>query len=387
MLFRSDNSWRGVLSLGEEELPFIFTLQQTGGRLLAKIINGKETIAVDDVTVVEDSIFIKLPVYDSEIKGLYYPDSAISGYWYNYAKGTGYKIPFRAEYGTAIRFPLSPYDSLSSVEGIWEVIFNPNTEETYMAIGKFEQKGTRLCGTFLTEKGDYRYLEGAVADNNLSLSCFDGAHAFLFKAKLNEQNRLEGTFWSGIHCKENWVAKRNENFELQNPDSLTFLKKGYDKLAFSFPDLAGKMVSLSDDKYKSKVVVVQIMGSWCPNCADETAFLAGIYDKYRENGLEVIALAYERTAGFQKAKDNVQRHKAHFKAQYDFLIAGTSNKEKAAETLPMLNRLLSYPTTIFIDKNQNVRRIHTGFYGPGTGGRYNMFVEDFTAYIEKLLDE
>jgi len=61
-------------------------------------------------------------------------------------------------------------------------------------------------------------------------------------------------------------------------------------------------VSLSDPKYKNKAVIVQIMGSWCPNCMDESAYLSKVYKQYNKQGLEIIALAYERTSDAERAK-------------------------------------------------------------------------------------
>ncbi|MCC6691208.1 MAG: TlpA family protein disulfide reductase [Bacteroidia bacterium] len=276
--------------------------------------------------------------------------------------------------------------------GKWEITFSPNTSDEYKGIGLFEHTNKfsqHVTGTILTETGDYRYLEGAaVNDTTLYLSCFDGAHAFVFSAKMKSDNTLHGDFYSGSHWHEKWQAKRNDKFELRNPDSLTFLKTGYSKLEFSFPDLSGNNVSLSDTKYKNKVVIVQIMGSWCPNCMDETKFLSTFYEQHKAAGLEVIALAYERTGDVKKAISNVQRVIKKFNCNYDALIAATSSdNKKASETLPMLNKIMSFPTTIFIDKKGNVRKIYTGFSGPATGSYYEKYVDDINAFVGKLLKE
>jgi len=53
----------------------------------------------------------------------------------------------------------------------------------------------------------------------------------------------------------------------------------------------------------------------------------------------------------------------------------------------MLNKVVSYPTTIFIDKKGKVRKIHTGFNGPATGDKYIAFKEDFESFVEMLLGE
>src|SRR5690606_34823515 len=111
------------------------------------------------------------------------------------------------------------------------------------------------------------------------------------------------------------------------------------------------------------------------------------YNSYKEKGLEVVALCFETSNDFEKAKKNVVAHKNHFKANYDFLIAGTANTKSASAALPMLNKVMSFPTTIFIDKKGVVRKVYTGFYGPSTGNYHIQYLEQTTSFIEKLLAE
>jgi peroxiredoxin len=84
--------------------------------------------------------------------------------------------------------------------------------------------------------------------------------------------------------------------------SLPFLKEGYKKLDFSFPGINGKQVSLSDDKYKGKVVIVEIIGTWCPNCTDQTVFLSPWFNKNHGRGVEAIALGFEQKDSLEYAK-------------------------------------------------------------------------------------
>jgi len=137
------------------------------------------------------------------------------------------------------------------------------------------------------------------------------------------------------------------------------------------------MVSLEDERFKNKVVLVQIMGSWCPNCLDESKFYA------------VIALAFEYAKTKEKAFNSIKRLTNRIGLTYPVLLAqyGTSDKEEAQKKLPMLNHVLSYPTTIFIDKKGAVRKIHTGFNGPATGEKYEVFKKEFDAFVKGLLAE
>ena len=374
--------WHASLNIGPETLPFQFELNRDADPFV-RIINGSERILAENVSISGDSIVIDIPVFLSEIRGKFDNDNQITGYWHNISRGADYKIPFFAEMGKKERFEASYSDK--NFAGNWEVDFSPGTDDHYKALGVFTQAGNKVEGTFLTETGDYRYLEGVATGDSLFLSCFDGAHAFLFKAGISETNTLAGSFWSGKHWLEPWEASRNEEFALIHPDSLTYLNEGYEKLAFSFPDLNGNMVSLSDEKFQDKVVIVQILGSWCPNCMDETAYLAELYDKYHEQGLEIVGLTFEKKHESEHARLAVEKLKSHFGAGYDFLMAGPASKKKAAEALPMLNHIVSFPTTVFMDRNGDITKIRTGFNGPGTGSVYEEYVSSTNAFVEMLL--
>lgn len=391
--------WNGALKLNDTtSLYFYFDILPTKQPTI-EIYNAEEVITVNEVTMTNDSLFFRMPVFDSEFRVKRYTDSLV-GNWINHARTSKNVIPFKG-----IKIATKPVSRCmcKPFAGKWEVDFSPNDSvDHYKAVGIFRNPGCwdLIYGTFLTETGDYRYLSGAVypmpyyrdhkiagTDTIMEISCFDGSHAFYFKAKKKADGTMEGDFYSGAHWHEKWIAKRNDSFGLRNADSLTFLKPGYKKMDFTFPNVDGKKISLSDAKYKNKVVIVQLMGSWCPNCMDETAFLAELQKKYKSKGVEVIALAFEKTADLTKATDNVKRLKSRFNADYEFLITGKTGKEAAAQALPMLNQVMAFPTTIYIDKKGNVRKIYTGFSGPGTGDYYKKYVEETTAFIEQLLKE
>ena len=159
------------------------------------------------------------------------------------------------------------------------------------------------------------------------------------------------------------------------------------RIDFEFPDAEGRPLSLKDERFKDKVVVVQIMGSWCPNCMDETRFLAPWYKQNRERGVEVVGLSFERSARLEDAAPLMRRMAERYEVSYAILHAGSSDKATAARSLPMLNHIMSFPTTIFIDRKGRVRQIHTGFSGPSTGVYYDTYVEEFNRFMDKLLAE
>ncbi|MCH8302506.1 MAG: TlpA family protein disulfide reductase, partial [Proteobacteria bacterium] len=186
---------------------------------------------------------------------------------------------------------------------------------------------------------------------------------------------------------QNWSAVRNEYAQLPDSFQRTFLKPGYDTFEFEFPDPDGVTVSLADEKYDGKVVLVMIAGTWCPNCNDEARFMAPLHKEYRDQGLEVVALLFEHFEEHEVAAEQVRRFREKFDIEYDTLIAGISDKIEAARVLPALSAVLAYPTTIFIDRGGRVRQIHTGFSGPGTGEHYEELQQEFRDLITTLLAE
>lgn len=379
-------SWRMELELGEGTvLPFLFDLSKDSLGYSILVLNGDERITVRDIVRRGDTLLIRMPLFDSEFKGLVKADGSVSGGWHNYLKGPNYVIPFTARPDRTSRFdPVRP--EKDDVSGTWEVHFSPGAPEGYPAIGLFEQTGGSVTGTFGTETGDYRFLEGAFSGDSLLLSCFDGSHAFLFKARM-VNDTLQGRYWSGTHWQEPWFAIRNPSFKLRDPDSLTFLKEGYAMADFSFPDLSGNMVSPKDPQYQGKVLMVQVMGSWCPNCVDETRLLGEMFAEFHARGLEVIAIAFEKYDDPEHAREQLRRFASGLSVAYPILYAGKANKEEASGKLPFLDHVMSYPTCIFIDRTGKVRRIRTGFYGPGTGVHYENYVRNLRSYLDGLLTE
>ncbi|MFK7904636.1 MAG: TlpA disulfide reductase family protein [Chitinophagales bacterium] len=383
-----EGRWRGTIGLGSEDLPFNFDItEKDDGKLKMTIINAQERIEVEDITFTDDSVYIKLPVFDSEFKGKWHP-MRIIGEWHNYAKGDDYKLSFYARHNDSTRFDMRTVnDPTADLDGRWEGMFIAKDRSGKDdAIGEFKQDGEWIGGTFMTPTGDYRYLEGLVIGNEMNLSVFDGAHAFLFKADLREDGDLVGTFWSGNHYVADMHFSRGDTATLIDPNKMTKLKAGYDKFASSFTNLDGKQVTLEEEKFKGKVTILQIMGTWCPNCMDETVFYSDIYKTYKDQGLEVVALAYEKADKLKDAKPQLERYKKRFDVQYDMLYAGKATKAAASESLPMLDEVKSFPTTVFIDRNGQVRRIHTGFSGPATI-EYENFVKEFKSFVEELLKE
>ena len=375
--------WRGELVAQENTIPFNFEVDKTDGSYSIKLINGNEKLDIDAVDILGDSLFFNMHIFDISIKAKIYKDSLVGSYIKNYADN--YILPFRAVHGKKGRF--DQMNSSDKFDGTWETVFTDNSGKETDAVGIFKKEDSLLIGTFLTKTGDYRFLDGYTVKDTMYLFTFDGNHIFRFKAFVENDSLLKGEYWSGKTGYKTFVSQKNDTVELPDPNSLTYLKEGYDSIDFSFPDLDGNLTSLKNDKYKDKIVILQILGTWCPNCMDETRFLSEWYKKNSSRGVEIIGLAYEVKPDFDYAKNRVLTMKQKMDVPYDFLIAGTSTTESASASLPMLNKVISFPTSIIIDKKGKVRRIHTGFNGPATGIFYERFVEDFNEFMNELINE
>jgi peroxiredoxin len=174
---------------------------------------------------------------------------------------------------------------------------------------------------------------------------------------------------------------------LPDVKKLSFLKPGFDRIDFKLPTTSGEQISLQDERFKNKVIVIELMGSWCPNCLDESRYLAPFYKKYKDKGVEVIGIAFENSPDIAIAGPKINNFQKKIDITYPLLFAGTAEDKTIEKVLPMLSKMNGYPTTFIIDKKGIVREIHTGFSGPGTGKYYADWISDFEHTIQSLLAE
>lgn len=376
--------WTGELSLADNvALPFSLFYDDKNKHLI--IINGEEEIVLESLEARGDSSVFSFSSFNSLLVFKNTGKKTISGYFYNKDRKTKGKIPFRAKFSRK-RLKFKKTTTAHDVSGRWKTSFSAFKEDEYPAIGVFQQNDRgRVSGTFLTETGDYRYLAGEMTGNKLTLSCFDGSHAFLFTAQLINNN-LAGTFYSGSHWRTNWIAQRNEEFQLTDPYELTYLKHGAE-IKFSKPQTSGQNYTYPNQELKGKVVIIQLIGTWCPNCLDETNYFKELYSNYHEEGLEIIAIGYEAQDNFSDQAKRIINYVEKKNIPYPVLVGGIASKELAAKDFDMLNNITSFPTSIFINRQGEVVLIHTGFNGPGTGEIYRNYVNETNKLIERLLVE
>jgi len=384
----TSGKWRGCLIRNDEiSIPFIFEIESNQSGIVMNIINAEDTIRVNNFSVIGDSVLITLPFFDAEFM-VKVSATKMQGRWTRHLPKGNTSMPFEAS------IKQTRFDELHKIapnlNNTWDVkFFDTAFKDSSDAIGKFQSTQTNITGTFLTSTGDYRFLEGVFDGEKIRLSTFDGSHAYLVIADFNPQNNRisNGVFYSGLSNKEFWKANFNPKASLPDAEKLTFLTQGFESIAFNFPDLNNNPITLEDARFKGKVVLLQIMGSWCPNCLDESKLMTSIYQQYQSKGLEIIGLCFEKSEDINIVKKNISNFKSQLNITYPLVIAGNTQKGSVNKALPMLANFVAFPTLIIIDKKGKVRNIHTGYSGPATGIYFTEFKNHFIATLENYLNE
>ena len=379
--------WQVNLDVGSEtervDLPFWLRLtQEANGTPVAQVINGPEQIRLGPVIWEKNRLQVQIPHYASTLSLELTDDhSAMKGDW---RKRRGKEktaiVPARAE-----RRETPSWENPTVFLGRWSVRF-ADSEDKAIAVIQPSENDNGVNATFLTTTGDYRYLQGGVIGGELTLSCFDGAHAFLFKMRL-VNDELKGVFYSGNWYQVSWDAVLDPSASLPDAFQQTQWTQQVPLASLSFPDLSGDLKSLSDPDYAGDCRIIELFGSWCPNCHDAGQYLSELDEKYGDRGLSILGLAFELTGEFEADAEQVRRFAKRNRTQYPLLIAGTADKQEATQQFKLLDQVRSFPTMIFLDRSGQVKAIYTGFSGPATGQAHEQLRRRFEAIIEKTLSQ
>jgi thiol-disulfide isomerase/thioredoxin len=383
------STWRAWFDLPDGPLPFGLELEHEGETWTGFLVNGKGRVPIDVVTWDGQELLLELSAYDSRIRATLDGDGkSMLGEWEK-VRGPDKvaRLPFHALRGQHDRFPMVARAVLpKNVGGRWAVQFSSDEQH---AVGVFEQAvgSHEVTGTFLTHTGDYRWLAGCVDGNVLQLSCFDGGHAFLFRAEIQADGSLDGTFHSGDWWSETWTARRDDEVQLDDAFEQTSWTERPSLANLVFPDLNGHLRSLAEPEFAGRGYVLQVFGSWCPNCHDETKYLVELHERYAGRGLSIIGLAFELTGEFERDREQVEIFRRRYGVPYPTFLVGTSVKKQATQAFGYVDFVRSFPTTIFMRPDGTVKAVHSGFVGAATGAEHQKLREEFELLIDELLSE
>jgi peroxiredoxin len=405
--FPAEGVWRGEFTVDGEAIPFNFEVKGKDARgATVTLLNGtrRDDFVVERVS--DDTISVPMNTYDAALLIRIVDGKHLTGEYQDLVpnrKGAR-NIPFTAEHGKDWLFvePGKDVAPEADLSGKWSLTQadkssisvggRPEKNATELAnrrnqVALLQQKGNYLGGVIMTAVGDTRELEGTVQGNRFWLSHFSGPSPRLIKGTIDEDGNIQGAFGSGIYDVVKFEGQKDANAELADPYKLTYLKDGQSSIGFTFPGLDGKPVSLSDEKYKGKVVIVEIIGTWCPNCTDQTRFLAPWFKQNQHRGVEAIAVAFEQEDDFAYFQKTLGKFKSFFDIRYDIAFGGIADKKVATEKLKGLNYMAAFPTTFIIDRKGEVREIYTGYTGTITGKYYEDYVAKFNRVLDELIAE
>lgn len=258
--------YRAVLRLPGGEAPFGLEVAKERQQYVLYLTNSTERTRVSNVQVANRELTAVFPGYENSLRAKLHRDGLEGSVTLIKAGGKEQVIPFEATLGETYRFYPQASTDNADVAGRWEATFTNEAGKTSKAILLLEQQHDRVTGTAMTPTGDHRFLEGQVRGEELQLSTFAGGLAYLYRLEVGSSGELDGEYWQGLASHEKVTARRNDAATLAGAGQQTTMRNAAKRLDFTFPDAGGKQVSLSDERFRGKVVLVTLGGSWCPNC-------------------------------------------------------------------------------------------------------------------------
>ena len=371
--------WRAVLDLAGAPLPFGLRIERAGSGWRGQLCNATKCQRFSKVRVEGDSIVFENADYAATIKAALRGDSLI-GYYHNVGSNGPRTIPFRAARGL---WPITR--APASLVGRWDATYFQDLG-TSPRVFEFRNGSAGIEGTLISSTSDYGPFSGTVSADSFAIGYFDGSFVYLITGKVHGDT-LRGIFHAGLRTQTRWQAVRSTGApHLKPPTELTSADTSA-PFRFRFPDLRGRLVGNDDPRFKGKVVLVDIFGTWCPTCHEGTPELIRLYRRYRGRGLEMVGLAFEVSGDSAVDRPLVRRYRDKFRIPFPLLLAGRSDVEAIEAALPQLRGAGAFPTIIFLDRDGRVRRVHAGFHGLAAGAQHQRQVREFEEEIERLLNE
>jgi len=372
-------SWRAALDLAGGPLPFILEIREERGGLGGKICNGPSCTDLSGITRQGDSVVLELADYAATISVRHRGDSLV-GTYRNVGNRGPRAIPFRAGRG---RWPTPAVPR--ALLGSWDATFTSDGRSS-PRVFEFRKGVMGLEAIYLANSGDYGLFWGGAAatGDSFHVAHFDGAFVYMITGRLTGDT-LRGLFHAGARTQTSYVAVRSTGKpHLFAPTELTRADTLH-PFRFAFPDLDGRLVTNQDPRFRNKVVVIDIFGTWCPTCHDAAPSLVRLDRDFHDRGVELVGLAYEVSGDSTIDNPLIRRFRDKFQIPYLLLRAGINVVEATAASLPQLSGFTAYPTTIFLGRDGRVKEVYAGFRGPTTGAQHSKQVEDMRRIVERLL--
>jgi thiol-disulfide isomerase/thioredoxin len=383
-----DGLWDAVVVVGQAEIPFRFEISGQGSNLTGCFFEGEKRIGSTSGKYTEGKLQLDYEFLNATLIATLIGETLEGSYRYHRKNGREY--PFHARRHSASRDPHTA--NFPQIGGDWEMKLvgedknatkDPRTALSWKLY--LHQSGSEVRGSILRVDGDTGTLTGAWQGDSLVLSHFAGERPVLFEAKLQP----DGTLDILLNKQNQYLAARADDARAKgipappDPSQYTTVKDPAEPFHFRFPDIDGRLHSDTDAEFKNKVVVLAIGGTWCPNCRDEAPFLVDLYHRYHAQGLEIVGLNFEAAGDLAEDKPRIQSFVEEFSVPYPILYAGAISEVK--EKFPQIANFGAYPTTIYLDRDGCVARIHAGFASGATGDAHVALQGEVDELVQRLL--
>ncbi len=375
--------WNGVVYLqNQDEVALKLELKVEGEQVVGTILNGDERVTSTSGSFDGFKLKLNFDYYDAVLEGDFARREiigALTRTWRQQKLVRNFKM---WKGGEKMIVPAATEGK--DLSGEWGMKVGEGDKQRLWRL-LLTQKDGALTGTILTPSGDWGTMTGEFAYGKMQITRFDVINARLLRAQLNAQGQLEGAVDLGQgEAPRKMIAERvsatapvaTQNTKVKNPT---------EPFKFSGIDLTGKPIDSTDPRFKNKVILIEISGTWCPNCYDEAPLLKDLYARYQSQGLEVVGLSFEYTGDTKRDLEQVKIFNQKHGISYLMLLGGSTENDDVAKKLPQLVNFGAYPTTIFIGRDGLVKKIHAGFDGPATGERHTRLKAEFEETVKALL--
>jgi peroxiredoxin len=383
-----EGRWDASVTINNVVIPFRLDIAGKGDKLTGTLYNGDQTQTTTSAKLENGSVTLNFDHYLTKIIA-----TARDGKLEGKVQGRFEREKYIGDYPFQAKRYVAPSATdeanVPSIGGLWEIPYeSPKGEKAWRLIVR--QNGAEVSASILRVDGDTGSLTGTYKDGKFVVSHFDASRPLLLEITPTKEGTLTLRQNGAYTAKGNLTAYRPEVARakgLPEPASFTThttVRDPKEPFKFSFPDTNGKLVSNTDERFKNKVIIAVVTGTWCPNCHDEAQYLVQLHKKYRDKGLEIVALDFEEP----EQQDELARAKAFinkYGVEYPYLIAGAP--AEMWEKVPQAVNLNTWPATFFIGRDGLVKLIHSGFAAPASGEFHRQLKEEFTATVERLLAE
>ncbi|MGH6827592.1 MAG: TlpA family protein disulfide reductase [Rhizomicrobium sp.] len=391
-----DGRWDAVLSRNGTEIPFRLDIKGEGPTLKGVFYNGFTPYdGTTGASFHDGKLVLDIEQYLTTISATL-SGGELTGSLVAENRGPGGQYVFTAvrhvnSHAMEVRAP--------AIAGSWIIPLDVPSSKGERALRFIvRQRGDEVAAAILRIDGDTGSYSGTYKDGKWVLSHFDGGRPGVIVVA----PKPDGTLEIRQHANRPAAGKADgsrapvliayraavaEAKGLPRPDDFLRHTTPRDPGAtfkFAFPDAHGRLVTNHDLRFKGKVVLAVISGTWCPNCHDEAQYLVQLDKRYRSKGLAVVDFDFEEPDQ-QGSLEREQAFAKRYGVKYTTLLAGAPSE--LHEKVPELKNLDTWPATMFIGRDGKVKAVHAGFASPASGKFYADLKREFTTRIEHLLAE